>query len=376
MSATLTDTYQPVCVALGERSYDIIIGNDLLSQAHVLIRPHLASNKVLVVTDKTVGALYQDALNLEELDVVYVHVEDGETSKSFETLQTVLDAMFEHGLDRNDTLIALGGGIVGDLTGFAASIYKRGCRFVQIPTTLLAQVDSAVGGKTAINVRHGKNLIGAFYQPTLVLADMSVLSSLPDRQVKAGYAEILKYGLLGNKDFFDWLTLNGAKILSGDRTLAAEAVRISCETKAQIVANDEKERGQRALLNLGHTFAHALEAEAGYSGDLLHGEAVSAGMEMAFDYSVATGFCASADLERLRRHLKKHKLVDIDRIAPLLARPDNLLAHMQQDKKNEGGEITLILARGIGEAFVHKGALQETVSNYLKYLAVEHGHKS
>jgi len=160
MSATLTDTYQPVCVALGERSYDIIIGNDLLSQAHVLIRPHLASNKVLVVTDKTVGALYQDALNLEELDVVYVHVEDGETSKSFETLQTVLDAMFEHGLDRNDTLIALGGGIVGDLTGFAASIYKRGCRFVQIPTTLLAQVDSAVGGKTAINVRHGKNLIG------------------------------------------------------------------------------------------------------------------------------------------------------------------------------------------------------------------------
>lgn len=372
---TLAKTYDPVSVNLGDRSYDIVIGENLLDRAAGLIDPHLASKKVLVVTDRSVGALYGNALNLTGLDVVTVTVDDGETSKSFETLQIVLNAMFEHRLERNDTIIALGGGIVGDLTGFAASIYKRGCRFIQIPTTLLAQVDSAVGGKTAINVKYGKNLIGAFYQPKIVLADMNVLSTLPSRQIKAGYAEILKYGLIGNREFFNWLNKNGSKILAGDKQATAKAVQISCQTKAQIVANDEQERGQRALLNLGHTFAHALEAEAGYSGDLLHGEAVSAGIEMAFDYSVATGFCSAKDLEAVRRHLRKHNLVDIKRVAHLLSKPENLLKHMQQDKKNQSGEITLILACGIGEAFVHKRAYAETVSNYLKYLAVDNCYK-
>lgn len=362
-----------VHVDLGARSYDIIIGSDLLSRAVDYIRPHLASDKVVVVTDSTVSNLYKERLNLSGLNAVYVTVDVGEGSKSFETLQTVLDVMFDHGLERNDTVIALGGGIVGDLTGFAASIYKRGCRFVQIPTTLLSQVDSAVGGKTAINVSYGKNLVGAFYQPTLVLADMDVLSTLPTRQLKAGYAEVLKYGLLGNAQFFDWLQAHGERILAGDIKATAEAVRISCETKARIVSADEHERGQRALLNLGHTFGHALEAEAGYGGDLLHGEAVSVGMEMAMDYSVAVGLCPSKDLDVLRKHMRKLSLMGIKDIAPLLQQPEALLTHMDQDKKNEAGAITLILSRGIGQAFVQKNALRDTVSNYLKYLCVEHG---
>lgn len=361
-----------VRVDLGTRSYDIIIGQDLLSRAAEFMAPHLASQKVLIVTDETVGKLYQDKLNLDGLDAAWVTVPVGETSKSFTQLQTVLDAMFDHGMERNDTIVALGGGIVGDLTGFAASVFKRGCRFVQIPTTLLAQVDSAVGGKTAINVSQGKNLVGAFYQPTLVLADMDVLSTLPQRALKAGYAEVLKYGLLGDAQFFGWLQDNGPAVIRGDKNAIAQAVKISCETKARIVAGDERERGQRALLNLGHTFGHALEAEAGYSGDLLHGEAVSAGMEMAFDYSVAIGLCRSQDLDALRAHMKKTQLIGIKDVASLLAQPDALLSHMDHDKKNENGAITLILTRGIGEAFVQKNTIRETLSNYLKYLAVEY----
>ncbi|WP_371396429.1 3-dehydroquinate synthase [Fretibacter rubidus] len=362
-----------VRVDLGDRSYDIIIGQNLLSRAADFMTPHLASKKVLIVTDETVGTLYRDKINLNGLDAAWVTVPVGEASKSFAQLQIVLDAMFTHGMERNDTIVALGGGIVGDLTGFAASVFKRGCRFIQIPTTLLAQVDSAVGGKTAINVPQGKNLVGAFYQPTLVLADMDALSTLPLRALKAGYAEILKYGLLGDAAFFAWLKDNGPAVIGGDKDAIAQAVKVSCETKARIVAGDERERGQRALLNLGHTFGHALEAEAGYSGDLLHGEAVSAGMEMAFDFSVALGLCHSRELDALRAHMKKTQLVGIKDVAPLLGKPDALLSHMDQDKKNENGAITLILARRIGEAFVQKNTIRETLSNYLKYLAVEYG---
>lgn len=361
-----------VSVDLGPRSYDILIGQNLLSKAADFIKPQLASKKIAIVTDETVGALYKDAINLNGLNAAWITVAPGEASKSFVNLQYVLDAMLAHGMERNDTIIALGGGVVGDLTGFAASIYKRGCRFIQIPTTLLAQVDSAVGGKTAINVPQGKNLVGAFYQPSLVLADMDVLSTLPPRALKAGYAEVLKYGLLGDAGFFKWLETHGPDILSGDKRATAQAVKVSCETKARIVAADEQERGQRALLNLGHTFGHALEAQAGYDGDLLHGEAVSAGMEMAFDFSVAVGLCPASDLEALRAHMHKTELTCIEDIAHLLTAPSALLSHMDQDKKNEHGAITLILATGIGSAFVQKQTIRDTVSNYLTYLAVEH----
>ena len=268
-------------------------------------------------------------------------------------------------MTRNDTVIAFGGGVIGDLTGFAASIYKRGCQFIQIPTTLLSQVDSSVGGKTAINNQFGKNLIGAFYQPQCVIADTSVLKTLPERELKAGYAEVLKYGLLGDRDFFNWLDKNGHDVLALEPNAIAEAVAISCQTKARIVAADERERGERALLNLGHTFAHALELEAGYSGDLLHGEAVSAGMEMAFEFSALQNFCTADDVKALKNHLQKTKLTSMGDVAHLLKNPENIMAHMEQDKKNEGGTLTLILANHIGQAFVQKNAPRDAVQNYL-----------
>lgn len=364
-------TSMTVNVNLGPRSYDIVIGEDLLSQAANLILPHLASPRVVIVSDETVAELYRDKINLEGLNAHWAVLPAGEQTKSFETLQSVLDAMFEHGLERNDAVIAFGGGVIGDLTGFAASVYKRGCRFIQIPTTLLSQVDSSVGGKTAINVRHGKNLVGAFYQPKLVLSDMSVLSTLPARELKAGYAEIVKYGLLGDAAFFDWLDANGAKVLAGNKAATAEAVRVSCETKARIVAEDEQERGARALLNLGHTFGHALEAEAGYGGDLLHGEAVSAGMQMAFEFSARMKLCGAEDVARVQDHFKTLGLTSITDLAHLFNHPENLLMHMDQDKKNEHGALTLILARSIGAAFVQKSADRHDVSNYLQYLSLK-----
>ena len=292
----------------------------------------------------------------------------GEAQKSFDGLQAVLGGLFEAEFDRRDTVIAFGGGVIGDLTGFAASIFKRGCQFIQIPTTLLAQVDSSVGGKTAINNTYGKNLIGAFYQPKLVLADTSVLRTLPLRELKAGYAEVVKYGLLGDRSFFDWLEVNGKDVLALEPAAIAQAVATSCQTKARIVGEDEQERGVRALLNLGHTFGHALELEAGYSGDLLHGEAVSAGMEMAFEFSAAQGFCTQADVDALKAHWKAAELIGIKDVSYLLKDGDKLAAHMDQDKKNEGGALTLILARAIGQAFVQKSASRQDVLDYLRTL--------
>ncbi|MGB0906189.1 MAG: 3-dehydroquinate synthase [Maricaulaceae bacterium] len=369
-----------VPVGLGSRSYDIAIGTDLIGSAADLIAPHLSSNKIVIVTDETVAGLYKDKINLGGLDAKWVILPPGEAQKSFDTLQHVLDAMFEHGLSRNDTIIAFGGGVMGDLTGFAASVYKRGCRFIQIPTTLLAQVDSSVGGKTAINVKYGKNLVGAFYQPRLVIADMSVLQTLNTRQVKAGYAEVLKYGLLGDRVFFDWLEENGEDVIALSDAAIAYAVKVSCETKARIVAADEHERGKRALLNLGHTFGHALEAEAGYGGDLLHGEAVSAGMEMAFNYCARNEMCSQGAANLVSAHLKQTKLTRITDVKHLLADPAKLLAHMQQDKKNEAGDLTLILAHDIGNAFVAKGpsqgAAHEQVSDYLTHLSLKYGSPS
>jgi len=361
-----------VSVNLGERSYDIIIGEDLLARADEFLAPHLNAKRIAIVTDENVYALHGKTLEaaLTDYETHMIIRPAGESQKSFDGLQAVLTALFEAGFDRNDTVVAFGGGVIGDLTGFAASIYKRGCQFVQIPTTLLSQVDSSVGGKTAINNEYGKNLIGSFYQPKLVLADTSVLKTLPMRELKAGYAEVVKYGLLGNRGFFDWLETDGEHVLALKPEAIAYAVAVSCETKARIVAADERERGERALLNLGHTFAHALEIEAGYSGDLLHGEAVSAGMEMAFEFSAALqGLCPQGDVTKVKSHFSKLGLTSIKDVAPLLTDAEKLLFHMDQDKKNEGGALTLILARAIGDAFVQKSAPRDAVLNYLTHLS-------
>ncbi len=360
-----------VSLELGPRSYDIVIGQDLLENAGKYLSPHLKAKRVAIVTDETVYALHGETLEaaLSDYETHIVVRPEGESQKSFDGLQAVLDALFKAGFDRNDTVVAFGGGVIGDLTGFAASIYKRGCQFIQIPTTLLSQVDSSVGGKTAINNAYGKNLIGAFYQPKLVLADTSVLKTLPERELKAGYAEVVKYGLLGDRKFFHWLDENGHDVLALKPESIAHAVAVSCKTKARIVAADELERGERALLNLGHTFAHALEIEAGYSGDLLHGEAVSAGMEMAFEFSAAQGICELKDTKMVKAHFKKLGLISITDVAPLLNNARALLTHMDQDKKNEGGALTLILARAVGDAFVQKAAPREAVLNYLTQLS-------
>jgi len=360
-----------VSVDLGPRSYDIVIGESLLAGAAKFLTPHLKAKRVAIVTDENVYELHGKVLEaaLSDFETHMIVRPAGESQKSFDGLQAVLGGLFEAGFDRNDTVIAFGGGVIGDLTGFAASVFKRGCQFIQIPTTLLSQVDSSVGGKTAINNKYGKNLIGAFYQPKLVLADTSVLKTLPERELKAGYAEVVKYGLLGDRSFFNWLDENGQDVLELKAAAIAHAVALSCKTKARIVAADERERGERALLNLGHTFAHALEIEAGYSGDLLHGEAVSAGMEMAFEFSAAQKLCATEDAAKVKSHFSKLGLTSINEVASLLKDADKLLAHMDQDKKNEGGALTLILARAIGEAFVQKAAPREAVLDYLTQLS-------
>ena len=369
-------TSQSVHVDLGARSYDIVIADDALTRAADFIMPHLHTQRVAIITDETVmglhGATLKTTLEHAGITAHFIIRPPGENQKSFKTLQIILNALLDLEFDRKDTVIAFGGGVIGDLTGFAASIYKRGCQFMQIPTTLLAQVDSSVGGKTAINVAQGKNLIGAFYQRKLVLADMSVLSTLPEREFKAGYAEVLKYGLLGDAEFFTWLEDNGFQVLQGKTEFLAHAIAVSCQTKARIVSEDEQENGRRALLNLGHTFGHALEAETGYSGDLLHGEAVSAGMMMAYAYSQSQKLCSENDVARLAHHLDMTGLTRLQDIAHLLHNPDRLLAHMDQDKKNEGGALTLILARGIGDAFIQKNAPRDSVHTFLKTLSQTH----
>ena len=364
----MTQTNRKVRVDLGSRSYDIVIGHDLLRDMGQYLNPVIGQGRVHVVTDETVYDLYKDRLYTMDRDIGLTVLPSGESQKSFPVLQTVLDNMFDQGLDRTDTVMAFGGGVIGDLTGFAASTYKRGCKFVQVPTTLLAQVDSSVGGKTAINVKQGKNLVGAFYQPSLVLTDTSVLSTLPKRELKAGYAEVLKYGLLGNLDFFNWLETHGNDVLALEPEAIAEAIAVSCMMKAAIVAEDEQERGRRALLNLGHTFGHALEAEAGYSGDLLHGEAVSIGMQMAFEYSASQDLISSSQAEKVTSHLRSKEMKTIDDVPSLLKDTDALMRHMSQDKKNEAGRLTLILTRAIGEAFVQKDASADKVREYLQTL--------
>lgn len=363
-------THETIRVGLGERSYDVVVGKGLLTRAGTLIRPLLKRARVAIVTDETVAALHLSTLqvSLEAAGIAHdtVVLPPGEQTKSFLNLEKVCRALLAARLERGDLVIALGGGVIGDLVGLAAGLVRRGMGFVQIPTTLLAQVDSSVGGKTAINVPEGKNLVGLFHQPRLVIADIALLATLPDRDLKAGYAEVVKYGLIGDAAFFDWLDGDGSKLLQGDTAALSRAVATSVRAKAGVVERDETETGERALLNLGHTFGHALEAATGYSDRLLHGEGVSIGMKLAFDLSAALGACDGQTPSRVASHLARTGLPW--RIADIAgARPstDELLHHMAQDKKVVAGKATFILARGIGEAFIAKDVDTATVRRVL-----------
>lgn len=343
-------------VALGDRAYDIHVGSGLLARAGQLIRPFLARPRTVIVTDEQVARHHLAALQASLAAAGIAHdsivIPPGETQKSFAGLERLAEALLAQKIERRDPVIALGGGVIGDLTGFVCAVLRRGTPFIQIPTTLLSQVDSSVGGKTAINSAHGKNLIGAFHQPRLVLADIDLLRSLPARELRAGYAEVVKYGLLGDADFFAWLEANGDALLAGDAAARIEAVARCCAHKARIVVADEREDGERALLNLGHTFGHALEAETGYSARLLHGEGVAVGMVLAFQLSARLGMCAPELAERVARHLRATGLPaalrDVDGAAAFTA--ERLIAHMAQDKKVQAGRLVFILADGIGLA--------------------------
>ena len=369
---------ETVRVELGARSYDVLVGAGLVEQAGRLMAPLLRGRSAIVVSDGVVAGLYLDATlrSLREAGFACsaLTVEVGERSKDLETLGGMLEGILGRGIERTTALVALGGGVVGDLTGFAASILLRGVPFVQIPTTLLAQVDSGVGGKTGINSAHGKNLIGTFYQPRLVLADVATLGSLPLRERLAGYAEVVKYGLIDDPEFFAWLERNGAALVDGDRDLLRTAVAHSCRAKARIVAADERERGSRALLNLGHTFAHALEAEAGYDGSLLHGEAVAYGIVLAHRLSAALGLCSADDAARVAAHFREVGLPsEANALPPIHWNTSALIERMKHDKKVQDGRITFVLTRGVGQAFLSQDVPHEALRTLLDRAFGERG---
>jgi len=345
-----------VNVALGERSYDIVIGRGqlaLLGQKIVALRP---GSMAAIVSDETVARLHraatEAALAAAGIGTTCVTVPAGESSKSFVMLERVCEALVSARIERADVVVALGGGVVGDLAGLAAALVRRGLDYVQVPTTLLAQVDSSVGGKTAIDSVHGKNLFGAFHQPILVVADTALLDTLPARQFRAGYAEVVKYGLIGAAGFFAWLEANWRDLFAGGAA-REHAIAVSCRMKAAIVARDERESGERALLNLGHTFGHALEAAAGFSDRLLHGEAIALGMALAFAFSAKRGLLPRSQAERVERHLAAVGLpIHLSSILGGLPDADRLMELIAQDKKVKRGKLTFILARGIGESFI------------------------
>jgi 3-dehydroquinate synthase len=370
----MTDPWKVVAVALGDRSYDVRIGRGILPEAGALVAARFGTARCAVVTDEAVARHHLAPLMASLGDRARGHVvlPPGEQSKSFARLGELCDRLLALGVERGDLVVALGGGVIGDLAGFAAAILRRGVRFVQIPTTLLAQVDSSVGGKTGINTTHGKNLVGAFHQPSLVLADIDTLSTLPARQMRAGYAEVVKYGLLGDRAFFERLETGWPALFGNDAQALLGAVETSVAAKAAIVARDETEQGDRMLLNLGHTFGHALEAWAGFSDRLLHGEAVAIGMAQAFRYSEAHKLCPSGTAARVARHLTAVGLPVTIADIPGVSRPDvdTLVTLMTQDKKVRDGRLTFILARGVGDAFVSRDverpALEAFLGNELK----------
>ena len=361
---------ETVHVALPGRAYDIEIGAGLLAEAGTRILPFLKRRKVFVLTEDNVAAKHLDTLVAglagEGITVSHLILPAGESTKCWAMLERCVEWLIAERAERDDILVAFGGGVIGDLGGFAAAILRRGIDFIQVPTSLLAQVDSSVGGKTGINSPLGKNLIGAFHQPKLVLADTDVLGTLTDRDFLAGYGEVAKYGLLGDDAFFDWLEVNGPKLSAGDAAARAYAVRRACEMKAEIVIRDEKEHGDRALLNLGHTFGHALEAATGYSDRLLHGEGVSVGCVLAFELSQALGLCSQEDPSRVRAHMAQMGMKkDLADIPGDLPDADGLIDLMGQDKKVRNGQVTFILARGIGEAFVARDVDMASVRKVL-----------
>ncbi len=367
-----------VAVRLAGGAYDVVVGHGLLARAGALLAAVVPQKRAVVVADETVATLHLPALRagLAEagFEVREVLVRPGEAAKSLAGYGRVTDALLEAGVERRTAVVALGGGVVGDLAGFAAATVLRGLPFVQVPTTLLAQVDSSVGGKTGINTAYGKNLLGAFHQPRLVLADTDVLATLPPRELRAGYAEIVKAGLIGDAAFFAWCEAHGAALLAGDAAVQAEAVERACAFKARVVEDDEREdraEGGRALLNLGHTFAHALEAECGYTGELLHGEAVSLGLVLAFRLSMAMGVCVEDDAERVRAHLASvgmpWQLSFLDRQFSASA----LVVHMQRDKKMRDGRLGFVLVRGVGAAFTSRDVEEEMVVGVLREAGCE-----
>lgn len=359
---------------IGPRGYDILTGEGLIKDAGRLLAPVLKRPRVIVVTDSNVAPLWLDSLmaGLSDADIraEAITVPAGERTKRFSRLEDLCERILGLRAERKTTLIALGGGVIGDLTGFAAAVTLRGMDFVQIPTTLLAQVDSSVGGKTGINTKHGKNLVGAFHQPRMVLADVDALETLDKRELLAGYAEVVKYGLINDRDFFAWLETNGEALVAGDRGLRAKAIVHCCRAKADVVTRDEREEGFRGLLNLGHTFGHALEAECGYGDKLLHGEAVAIGMAMAFDLSVALGLCPAADAGAVRNHIGAVGLpADFRGLRDASWSAEKLIAHMSRDKKVVDGKIAFVLTRGVGKAFlsdrVSPDALRSLIDEYL-----------
>ena len=357
-------------VPLPEREYNIEIGQDLLSTSSDYIFPLLRRQKVVIVTDENVAALHLETLE-NSLDAAKIFhstltLPPGEATKSWTYLQKTVDFLLEEKTERADIIIALGGGVIGDLVGFAAAILRRGVSFVQIPTSLLAQVDSSVGGKTGINTSQGKNLVGAFHQPSLVLSDVEVLNTLQKRDFMSGYGEVVKYGLLGSEDFFVWLEKNGSALVTGDITARLEAVRMSCQIKVDIVAKDETEQGDRALLNLGHTFSHALEAATGYSNRLMHGEGVAIGCVLAFELSARLGLCPQEAPSRVRAHFQKMgmktEIADIKGSLPAAA---ELLLIMAQDKKVVGGKLNFVLVNDIGKSFMTSDIDKDTILSVL-----------
>lgn len=363
-------TIDVVPVALGARSYEVRIGPGLIDRAGLEIAPLLARKRAAIITDETVAPLHLArlvaALEAAGIAPVAMTVPAGEATKGWPQFARCVEWLLDQKIERRDMVVAFGGGVVGDLVGFAAAVLRRGVRFVQIPTTLLAQVDSSVGGKTGINTAQGKNLVGAFHQPALVLADIDVLDSLPARDFLAGYGEVVKYGLLGDAAFFDWLEGQAPAMAAGDRDARQFAVRRSVEMKAGIVSRDETEEGERALLNLGHTFCHALEKATGYSDRLLHGEGVAIGCALAFELSQRLGLCAQEAPSRVRAHLKAMGMkTDLADIPGDLPGAEALLALMGQDKKVIDGKLRFILARGIGAAFVAEDVPRDVVAGVL-----------
>lgn len=362
-----------LAVELGDRRYEIFVGTGLLEHADTYLVPVLRQKRAVIVTDVHVARLHaaklETALARAGVETHRLVLPAGEATKTFDQLGRLIEDLLALKVERATTLLALGGGVIGDIAGVAASLTLRGLPYVQIPTTLLAQVDSAVGGKTAVNSTHGKNLIGSFYQPRLVLSDLATLDTLARREVLAGYAEVVKYRLIRDAGFFAWLEKNGTHVIAGDREAQTHAVLTSCAAKAAIVAADEREALERKLLNFGHTFAHAFEAAAGYDGALLHGEAVAMGMAAAMDLSVRLGLCPAADAARARAHLAHVGLAlkPGERLDVATWRAERLIELMEQDKKVEGGKIAFVLSRGIGKAFVTDGVPTERLREALAH---------